>query len=145
MRVTVLYRGEPIGTAALTIEPPFAIGTLEPSAAYETLRPVFRAQARAMCNLGFLPPDGATVGGVDSAGDAAGQAAFARAAQVCRQLELRGEDGTTVVLESLQITDWHEQSEITVNGFLPDDHAAGEPARLPRRPRGESAADSPAP
>jgi hypothetical protein len=60
-------------------------------------------------------------------------------------MELRGDDGTTVVLESLQITDWHEQSEITVNGFLPDDDAAGELARLPRRPRGESAADSAAP
>jgi hypothetical protein len=144
MRVTVLYRGEPIGSSDLTIHRPFVVGTLEALAAYEPLRPVFWEQWRAMRNLGFLPPDGATVGGVDSSGDAAGKAAFARAAEVCRQLELRAEDGTVVVLESLQITDLHEQLEITVDGFLPDD-AEGEPARVPSRPRGESAGNAPAP
>ena len=144
MRVTVLYHGEPIGTSDLTIEPPFAVGTLEPFATYETLRPIFWEQWRAMRNFGFLPPDGAAAGGVDPTGDAAGKAALARAAAVCRQLELRADDGTVVVLESLQIMDLHEQLEITVDGFLSDDDD-GVPARVPIRPRGDPAGNSPAP
>jgi hypothetical protein len=121
MRVTVLFRGEPIGTSDLTIHPPFAVGTLEPLAAYEPLRPILREQGRAMRNLGFLPADGAAVGGVDAVGDAAGKAALAHAAEVCRQLELRADDGTVLAIEDLAITDLLEQSEITLNGFLPDD------------------------
>ena len=144
MRVTVLYRGEPIGTSDLAIEPPFAVGTLEPFAGYETLRPIFWAQGRAMRNLGFLPPNGAAAGGVDPAGDAAGKAAFARAAEVCRQLELRADDGTVVVLESLQILDLHEQLEITVDGFLPDE-GDGVLARVPVRRCGDVTRNSPAP
>lgn len=144
MRVTVLYRGEPIGTSDLTIHPPFAFGTLEPFATYETLRPVFWEKWRAMRNFGFLPPHGAAAGGVDAAGDAAGKAAFARAAEVCRQLELRAEDGTVVAVEDLGITDSHEPLEITVDGLVPDD-VEGVPARIPRWPRGDSAGNSPAP
>ena len=144
MRVTVLYRGEPIGTSDLTIHPPFAFGTLEPFPSYESLRPVFWEKWRAMRNFGFLPPDGAAAGGVDAAGDAAGKAAFARAADVCRQLELRAEDGTVIAVEDLGITDLHEQLEITVEGFVPDDEE-GVPARIPRRPHDDSAGNSPAP
>jgi hypothetical protein len=144
MRVCVLYRGEPIGTSDLTIHPPFAVGMLEPFATYESLRPVFWEQWRAMLNFGFLPPDGARAGGVDAAGDAAGTAAFARAAEVFRQLELRAEDGSVIAIEDLLITDSHEQSEITVYGFVPGDEDAVA-ARSPRPPRGESAGSSPAP
>ena len=144
MRVTVLYRGEPIGISDLTMEPPFAVGTLEPFATYESLRPIFWEQSRAMRNFGFLPPEGAVAGGVDPAGNAAGEAAFARAAEVCRELELRAENGTVVVLESLKIMDLHEQLDITVDGFLPDDDD-GVPARVPIRPRDDSAGNSPAP
>ena len=137
MRVTVLYRGEPIGSTELTIEPPFAVGTLEPYPAYETLRPIFWEQWRAMRNLGFLPPAEAAVGEVNAAGDAAGQAALARAAEVCKELEVQAEDGMVIVLESLQITDLHEQLEITVDGFLPEDDG-GVLARLPNTPRGDA-------
>ena len=144
MRVTVYYRGEPIGFSDLTIEPPFAVGTLEPLASYAPLRPVFWEQWRAMRNLGFLPPNGGAVGGVDAVGDAAGRAAVARAAEVCQELELRAEDGTVVILESLQVTDLHEQLEITVDGFLPDEDD-GVPARLPGKPLSDSEGNSPAP
>ena len=144
MHVTVMYRGEAIGTAELTIEPPFAIGTFAPFSTYDGLRPVFRAKSRAMRNYGFLAPNGGEVGGVDDAGDAAGQAAFVRAAAVCRELELRDADGAVVPMESIGIDDWSEQSEVSIDAFLPDDH--GEvPARIPRRPRGDIDVNAPAP
>jgi hypothetical protein len=97
-----------------------------------------------MRNFGFLPPEGAVAGGVDPAGNAAGEAAFARAAEVCRELELRADNGSVVVLESVQIMVLLEQLEFTVDGFLPDDDD-GVPARVPIRPRDDSAGNSPAP
>jgi hypothetical protein len=142
MRVTVLHRGEPIGTADLSIEPPFALGTLEPFSAYDALRPVFREQSRAMRNYGFLPPGDGEVGGADAACDAAGQAAFARAAAVCRELEFRDAEGAVVPMKSIGISDWYERSEISVDAFLPD-AGGGVPARIPRAPSGESNASSP--
>ena len=123
VRVTILHHGEPIGTSDLTITPPFVVGTLEPLAGYATLRSIFRDKARAMRNLGFLPPHGHAVGGVNSAGDAAGQAAIARASAVCEALQLRADDGSVVTIESLEIADLDEQSEIAVLGYIPHDVA----------------------
>jgi len=144
MHVTVMYRGEAIGIAELTMLPPFAMGELEPYPAYDALRPLFREQARAMRNYGYLAPDGGEVGGVDAAGDAAGRDVLARAAAVCRELELRDADGAVVPMESIGIEDWSEQSEISIHAFLSDDH--GEvPARIPRRPRGDADVSAPAP
>jgi len=134
MRVTVFYRGEPIGTSDLTIDPPFAIGTIQPFSAYGAIRPILRDESRAMCNFGFLPPDDEVVGGVDANGDAQGRSAFARAAEVYRQLELRAEDGSVVAIESLEITDLSERSEITLFGSISPD-GEGMPARIPRAPR----------
>jgi hypothetical protein len=119
MRITVLHRGEPIGTADLTIDPPFALGTLEPFRAYDALRPIFREQTRAMRNFGFLPPGDGAVGGVDAVGDAAGQAAFARGEAMCRELEFRDAEGAVVSMESIGISDWDERSEINIHAFLP--------------------------
>ena len=144
MHVTVMYRGEPIGIADLAIEPPIAMGTFEPLAAYDAFRPVFREKSRAMRNYGFLAPDGGEVGGVDAAGDAAGREAIAAADAICRALEFRDANGAVVPMESIGIDDWSEQSEISINAFLPDDHG-DVPARIPHRPRGESDASAPAP
>jgi hypothetical protein len=141
MRITVLHRGTPIGVADLSVEPPFAFGRLEPLPSYETLRPVFQEEARALRNCGFLPPDGGAVGGVDAEGDAAGKAAVARAAAVCRELELRDAAGAVVAMESIGVSDWYDRSEIELHGFLSDDHT-GAAARIRPAPRGDANAES---
>ncbi len=143
MRVTVLHKGEPIGVADLSVEPPFAFGRLDPLPGYDALRPVFQEEARALRNCGFLPPDGGAVGGVDAAGDAAGRAAIARAAAVCRELELRDATGAVVAMESIGVSDWYDRSEIDLHCFLPDDDA-GVPARTRPAPRADANAESPA-
>ena len=121
MRVTIFHHGEPIGATDLTIDPPFVTGTLEPFPAFDALRPMFRDEWRAMQNLGFLPPDGNTVGGVDAAGDSAGKAVSSRAEQLCRELELRADDGTVIAVESLAITSRGDDGEVVINGFVPGD------------------------
>ena len=138
MRVTIFHHDEPIGTSDLAIEPPFVTGTLEPLPAFEALRPVFRDEWRATQNLGFLPPDESTVGGIDAAGDAAGAAAVSRAEQICRELELRADDGTVIVVESLTIARWADEGEVVINGFVSDD-GEGVGAHGERQPRGGSA------
>ena len=63
-----------------------------------------------LVELGFQPVHDAVV-------DAPGIEEFEELLAAC----FHGDQDGTVVLESLQITDWHEQSEITVNGFLLSD------------------------
>jgi hypothetical protein len=105
MRVTVHHRGVPVGTVILRLGGPLAMGDVEPLPGYAALQPTLRAGGRVEANLGYLPPEGHAVGGVDAAGEAAGRAALARVDALSRELELRDARGALVPTAWVELTD----------------------------------------
>ena len=104
-RTTVLHRGVPIGVGDLKADDFMARGDFDALAAYEALRPIVREAQRAADNFGFLPPDGGVVGGIDAAGEAAGDAADALYARVADELELRDIAGALIPCDWIELWD----------------------------------------
>jgi hypothetical protein len=132
MRVSVLYLGHEIGVTELDITPMFASGTLETFPAYDAIRPILRDASRATRNMGYLPPGNGSVGGIDAAGDAAGQRAFALASEVCGAIELHDDQGHTVSTNWIELVDWDDDTDVCLIAELPDAEASVG-ARLPPR------------
>jgi hypothetical protein len=106
VRVTVLHQGIPIGTGDLAAaDGTWFSANIEALPAYAAIQPALRDAARALANLGFLPPGNAATGGVTPEGDAAGQAAFDRQREICAASELRDIHDTVLPSESLWLMD----------------------------------------
>ena len=108
-RLTVLYRGLPIGTVGLGEahyddaptppdslapfhRPPTDLVTTEfrPLPGYAAVADAIRSAGRAFNNYGFIGP------AADPASDERGEAALAASAAVCEELEFRDEQGAAV-------------------------------------------------
>jgi hypothetical protein len=97
---TLLFRGAAIGTVDFQTDGEIGGGPITPLPGFEAVRGALEAASRALANLGYLPPVGQAVGGVNASGDRAGRDALARAQAICDELELRDERG------ALTPTDW---------------------------------------
>jgi len=105
VRATVLHRGVPIGVGELKDDGIAVRGDFDALPAYASLRAIVRDEKRTMDNFGFLPPDGGIVGGIDTAGEAAGDAAHARYEQLTRELELRDSGGARIPCKWIELWD----------------------------------------
>lgn len=89
----------------------FSGGDLVLLPAFDAVRRTVSDATRTFHNLGFLPPDGAFVGGVSDDGQRAGSAAMAAAQAAFEEIEIRDAHGRLVRLDHL----------MRFGGFLPGD------------------------
>jgi len=130
---TVLYRGAAIATLRGEFVDDMGGGDVLPLPAFDAVRQIIADACRTHANLGFLPPNGALVGGVSAEGSRAGDESLRAADDVCDDLELRDAHGR------LLQTDW-----IWVYGGRTPDDPIGLMASLRNRP-GTTPASMPRP